>query len=86
MATRANEAEAVTGLARFGLGARPGVLRAAAADPRGFLIEELRTANIALISAGGLPSCPAALQAQMPARNERTQLPSQPGPSVLLQE
>ena len=78
MATGANEAEAVTALARFGLGARPGDLRAAAADPRGFLIEELRTANIALISGGGLPSCPAALQAyyaeQQQKRAERAKM------------
>ena len=71
MATGANEAEAVTALGRFGLGARPGDLRAAAADPRGFLIEELRTANIALISGGGLPSCPAALQAYYAERQQK---------------
>ena len=78
MATGANEAEAVTALGRFGLGARPGDLRAAAADPRGFLIEELRTANIASISGGGLPSCPAALQAyyaeQQQKRAERAKM------------
>ena len=73
MATGANEAEAVTALARFGLGARPGDLRAAAADPRGFLIGELRTANIALISGGGLPSCPAALQAYYEQQQKRAE-------------
>jgi hypothetical protein len=45
MATGQNEAQAVTALNRFGLGARPGDLRAAAGDPRGFVIEELLTAN-----------------------------------------
>jgi uncharacterized protein (DUF1800 family) len=45
MATGQNEAQAVTALNRFGLGARPGGLRAAAGDPRGFLIEELLTVN-----------------------------------------
>ena len=45
-----NQAEAVTAFNRFGLGARPGDLEAAAADPRGFLLEELWAANVALIA------------------------------------
>lgn len=63
MAIGPNEAQAVMAFTRFGLGARPGDLRAATSDPRGFLLQEMRTANIAVISGGGLPSCPAALQA-----------------------
>jgi uncharacterized protein (DUF1800 family) len=39
----------VTAFNRFGLGARSDALHAAAGDRRGFLLEELRTANIALI-------------------------------------
>ena len=34
-------AQAVTAFNRFGLGARPGDLNAAAGDPRGFLLEKL---------------------------------------------
>jgi uncharacterized protein (DUF1800 family) len=78
MALGSKEALAVTALARFGLGARPGDLRAAASDPRGMLIEELRTANIALLSGGGLSSCPAALQSfyleQQRRQAERTRM------------
>ncbi|HKN27784.1 MAG TPA: DUF1800 family protein [Roseiarcus sp.] len=48
---------------RFGLGARPGDLAWAAGDPRGFLLEELRTANVARIRNGALPGGVAALQA-----------------------
>ena len=48
-------AEAVTAFNRFGLGARPGDLEAADHDPRGFLLEELWTANVALIPTLPLP-------------------------------
>ena len=41
--------EAVTAFKRFGFGARPGDLNAAAGDPRGFLLDELWTASVALI-------------------------------------
>ncbi len=51
-----NQAEAVTAFNRFGLGARPGDLEAAAADPRGFLLEELWAANAALIHDPAPPS------------------------------
>ena len=44
-------AGAVTAFNRFGFGARPGDLSAAAGDPRGFLLEELWTSNIAFESA-----------------------------------
>jgi uncharacterized protein (DUF1800 family) len=54
---------AVTAFNRFGLGARPGDLNAAAGDPRGFLQEELRVANVALIHDTVLPSGPEALTA-----------------------
>ena len=40
---------AVTAFNRFGFGARPGDLAAAASDPRGFLLEELWTSDIALV-------------------------------------
>ena len=53
MAIGPNEAQAVMAFTRFGLGARPGDLRAATSDPRGFLLQEMRTANIAAISSGG---------------------------------
>jgi uncharacterized protein (DUF1800 family) len=56
-------AQAVTAFNRFGLGARPGDLNAAAGDPRGFLLEELRTANIALIRDRPPTSGQSALQA-----------------------
>jgi len=73
-----NEAQAVTAMNRFGLGARQGDLRAAAGDPRGFLIEELLIANIALISGGGHLPGPAALQAfyldQQQKRAERAKM------------
>ncbi len=48
-------------LNRFGLGARPGDFAAAAADPRGFLAQELNKADAALISAD-LPSSRNVLQ------------------------
>ncbi len=56
MAIGPNHAEAVTAFNRFGLGARPGDLDAAGADPRGYLLEELWTADIALIRNPVLPS------------------------------
>ena len=87
MAIGSNEALAVTALTRFGLGARPGDLRAAANDPRGFLIEELRTANIALLSGDGLASGPAVLQAfyleQQQKRFERATMAAMEQPAQL---
>jgi uncharacterized protein (DUF1800 family) len=53
---------AVAALNRFGLGARPGDLAAAAGDPRGFLLEELRAPDIALLLQPPLPGAAAALQ------------------------
>jgi uncharacterized protein (DUF1800 family) len=71
-------AGAVTAFNRFGLGARPGDLNAAASDPRGFLLEELWTSNIALIRDRAPLSGPAALQAyyleQQQIRAERMKL------------
>jgi len=57
------QTQAITAFSRFGLGARPGDLARAARDPRGVLVEELRTANVALIKDGALPGGVAALQA-----------------------
>ena len=54
---------AVTAFNRFGLGARPGDLDAAAGDPRGYLLEELWTADAALIRNPALPSGPRAFEA-----------------------
>ena len=63
MAIGANDAAAVTAFNRFGFGARPGGLSEAAGDPRGFLLEELWTANVALIRDHAPPSGTQALQA-----------------------
>ena len=83
-------AGAVTAFNRFGFGARPGDLAAAAGDPRGFLLEELWTANVALIRDRPPPSGPAALQAyyldQQRKRAERMSMamapPKAPPPVV----
>jgi uncharacterized protein (DUF1800 family) len=73
-----DQTQAVTAFNRFGLGARPGDLTRAAGDPRGFLLEELRTANVALIRNGALPGGVAALQAlyldQQAKRAEREKM------------
>ena len=66
-----NQDAAVTAFNRFGLGAGPGGLADAAGDPRGFLLEELRAANVALIREHALPSGPMALQAHFRGRDER---------------
>src|SRR5271170_6586667 len=75
-------AGAVTAFNRFGFGARPGDLAAAAGDPRGFLLEELWTANVALIRDRPPPSGPAALQAyyldQQRKRAERMSMATAP--------
>ena len=63
MTIGSNQAAAVTAFNRFGLAARPGDLNAAASDPRGFLLEELWSANVALIRRGAFSSAPIALQA-----------------------
>jgi uncharacterized protein (DUF1800 family) len=77
-------AGAVTAFNRFGLGARPGDLAAAAGDPRGFLLEELWTANAALVRDSPPPSGPAALQAyyleQQQKRTERKMMAAASGP------
>jgi uncharacterized protein (DUF1800 family) len=56
MAIGLNRVEAVTAFNRFGLGARPGDLEAAASDPRGILLEELWAADAALIRDPAPPS------------------------------
>ena len=64
-------ARAVTAFNRFGFGARPGDLAAAASDPRGFLLEELRSADVALIGDHPPLSGPAALQAYYLATQQK---------------
>jgi uncharacterized protein (DUF1800 family) len=56
MAIGPKQAEAVTAFNRFGFGARPGDIDAAAGDPRGFLLEELWTTDVALIRDPAPPS------------------------------
>jgi uncharacterized protein (DUF1800 family) len=58
----ADPVAAMLAVNRFGYGARPGDLAAAAADPRGFLKSELSLENIALLEDGDLASSKAALQ------------------------
>ncbi|RBP17568.1 uncharacterized protein (DUF1800 family) [Roseiarcus fermentans] len=78
MAINPSDAAAVTAFNRFGLGARPGDLNDAARDPRGFLLEELWTANVALIRDHAPPSGAEALQAyyleQQALRAERAKM------------
>jgi uncharacterized protein (DUF1800 family) len=62
MAIGPNPFAAVTAFNRFGLGARPGDLAAAAGDPRGFLLEELRAPGAGRIEQGDLLATPQALQ------------------------
>jgi uncharacterized protein (DUF1800 family) len=73
-----NQAQAVTAFNRFGLGARSGGLTAAAGDPRGFLLDELRTPDVALIRDRAPPSGSQALQAfyldQQQKRAERIRM------------
>jgi uncharacterized protein (DUF1800 family) len=80
MAIGPDNAGAVTAFNRFGFGARPGDLNAVASDPRGFLLEELWTANVALISDHAPPSGLEALQAyylgQQLKRAERMRTPA----------
>ncbi|MGH6838967.1 MAG: DUF1800 domain-containing protein [Methylocella sp.] len=61
MVNAPNALGALIALNRFGLGARPGDLAAAAGDPRGFLKEEMGSADVALVTAD-LPSTSTALQ------------------------
>ena len=63
MAIGPNHVEAVTALNRFGFGARQGDLDEAAGDPRGFLLEELWTADVALIRNPAPLSGPKAFEA-----------------------
>jgi uncharacterized protein (DUF1800 family) len=82
MAIGPDQAAAVTAFNRFGFGARPGDLNAAASDPRGFLLEELWTVHIALIRDRAPTSGPKALQAyyleQQQIRAERSKMAAIP--------
>jgi uncharacterized protein (DUF1800 family) len=60
MASGSEPMTALIALNRFGLGARPGDLSAASADPRGFLAQELKQGDAALLAAD-LPSSEEAL-------------------------
>lgn len=61
MATAPEPLTALIALNRFGLGARPGDFAAAASDPRGFLAQELKKPDLALMPAD-LPDTRTALQ------------------------
>ena len=77
MAVGRHRSQAVVALNRFGFGAR-GDMNVAAGDLRAFLLEELHTANIALIRDDTLPSGSKALQAfyldQQAKRVERAKM------------
>ncbi|WP_400766761.1 DUF1800 family protein [Methylosinus sporium] len=62
---------ALIALSRFGLGARPGDLAAAAADPRGFLLEELRRPNVGRLENASLAPSNVALQALFADQQEK---------------
>ncbi|HEY8065761.1 MAG TPA: DUF1800 family protein [Methylosinus sp.] len=62
---------ALIALNRFGLGAKPGDLAAAAADPRGFLLEELRRTGVARLDAASLALSNVALQALFADQQEK---------------
>jgi len=72
---------ALVALNRFGLGPKPGDLGAAAADPRGFILQETQQAGVALLGQPSLPSSSAALQAlfadQQKTRAERERAAAQ---------
>ncbi|MGH6836243.1 MAG: DUF1800 domain-containing protein [Methylocella sp.] len=72
---------ALIALNRFGLGARPGSLAAAGGDPRGFLKEEVGSADVALVLAE-LPPTNTALQ-QMFADQERIREERERGAKVV---
>lgn len=62
---------ALVTLNRFGLGAKPGDLAAAAADPRGFLLEELDRPGAADLAEPSLASSTSSLQALFAERQEK---------------
>ena len=62
---------ALIALDRFGLGAKPGDLAAAAADPRGFLLEELRRTNVGRLESDSLAPSNVALQALFADQQEK---------------
>ena len=68
-------------LNRFGLGPKPGDLIAAAADPRGFILQETQQPRAALLELPQLPNSSAALQAlfadQQKTRAERERAAAQ---------
>lgn len=75
MADQASRRAAAFGLRRFGLGARPGDLAAAAVDARAFLLQELREPHAAVIAAGGLPTGVEALRAFRELRSAKPESP-----------
>lgn len=62
---------ALVALDRFGLGAKPGDLAAAAADPRGFLLEEMRRPNVGRLESASLVPSNVALQALFADQQEK---------------
>ncbi len=86
MAIGPDHVGAVRALNRFGLGAKPGDLALAASDPRGFVLEELRKTDVALLQIGGLPSSAGALQQvyldSQQKRMERERAAMSPPPPV----
>ena len=72
---------ALVALNRFGLGPKPGDLAAAAADPRGFILQETQQPRAALLEQPQLPNASAALQAlfadQQKTRAERERVAAQ---------
>lgn len=70
MATAPEPLTALIALNRFGLGARPGDFAAAASDPRGFLAQELKKPDLALMPAD-LPDTRTALQQTFEHRARR---------------
>jgi uncharacterized protein (DUF1800 family) len=70
---------AVLGLARFGLGARPGDLEAMGSDPRAMLLAELQRPNAALLPENeALPTAPVAFANMRAQAQERKDNPPDP--------
>ncbi len=69
--TASPDAQAALALHRFGMGPRPGSIRAIAGDPRGALLAELDAPGAGQISAAGLPSATQAFRAVAEFNAER---------------
>jgi uncharacterized protein (DUF1800 family) len=68
---------------RFGFGAKPGGFAEASGDPRGFLVEELKKPDVALIAAANLPPSKQALQEVFEQQEQRkAQRAAAPGASA----